>query len=219
MSDKKKKSDLWNFLYIFFPPTWLKDPCRDSWTKEYSECCLTLPVIYMTFGPLPKNFRGSTINRLGIGHTQIFTNFGGGHPNYFLGESAHRLRSLTLTAEQVAMKQDLFLRTKEDWLQITLHFDYIIPQNMKVSLLLGLFGFSPVLPRTDILCLFCHKCWPALNFKLLKAIICIICASPCKRSMLGLRKKRAPRHVQKPLEINLLTTSTNSDMCFWTTCN
>ncbi len=30
------------FLFsFFFPPTWLKNPCRDSWTKEYSECCLT----------------------------------------------------------------------------------------------------------------------------------------------------------------------------------
>ena len=34
-------SDLWNFYFYFFPPTWLKNPCRDSWTKEYSECCLT----------------------------------------------------------------------------------------------------------------------------------------------------------------------------------
>ncbi len=28
MSDKK-------------PPTWLKNPWRDSWTKEYNECCLS----------------------------------------------------------------------------------------------------------------------------------------------------------------------------------
>ncbi len=28
------------FLFLF-PPTWLKNPCRDSWTKEYSECCLS----------------------------------------------------------------------------------------------------------------------------------------------------------------------------------
>ncbi len=36
---RKKKSDLSNFFYIFFSPTWLKNYCRDSWTKEYSECC------------------------------------------------------------------------------------------------------------------------------------------------------------------------------------
>ena len=28
------------FFLIFFPPTWLKNSNRDSWTKEYSECCL-----------------------------------------------------------------------------------------------------------------------------------------------------------------------------------
>ena len=36
MSNKKK-----NLTYgIFFPPTWLKNPCQDSWTEELSECCL-----------------------------------------------------------------------------------------------------------------------------------------------------------------------------------
>ena len=38
---QEKKSDLSNFYFIFFPPTWLKNPRRDSWTKEYNDCCLT----------------------------------------------------------------------------------------------------------------------------------------------------------------------------------
>ena len=42
--NRQKMSDmshLWDlYFYFFFPPTWLKNPYRDSWTKEYSECCL-----------------------------------------------------------------------------------------------------------------------------------------------------------------------------------
>ena len=40
----EKKSDLWNFFFFFFPPTWLKNPCRDLCTKEYSGCCLSSAV-------------------------------------------------------------------------------------------------------------------------------------------------------------------------------
>ena len=39
---RKKKSDSWNFFFILFPPLWLKNPCQDSWTKEYGECCLIM---------------------------------------------------------------------------------------------------------------------------------------------------------------------------------
>ncbi len=34
------------FFLIFFPPTWLKSLRGDSWTKEYSECRLTIPRIF-----------------------------------------------------------------------------------------------------------------------------------------------------------------------------
>ena len=48
MSDKKNLTNEF-FLYIFFPPTWLKNLCRDSWTKEYSECRLMATSQYFLF--------------------------------------------------------------------------------------------------------------------------------------------------------------------------
>ena len=39
MGKSAEMSDMTD-LWIFFPQTWLKNPGRDSWTKEYSECCL-----------------------------------------------------------------------------------------------------------------------------------------------------------------------------------
>ena len=36
-----KQNLIYEFSYIFFPPTWLENPCRDLWTKEYTECRLT----------------------------------------------------------------------------------------------------------------------------------------------------------------------------------